>query len=130
MPRGKTEIDTYVSRRIARARVEGALSQERLGAALGVTFQQAQKICSGINRVSAGQLYKIAKATGKSFDWFYEGLPANGDARTDPEVDITMAVASTRDGLALIRAFSNIPSRAMRQAILQVAEAAAEGDVP
>ncbi|MCA1455906.1 helix-turn-helix transcriptional regulator [Bradyrhizobium sp. BRP22] len=59
-PRGPTESDVMVGRRIRRRRLEKNLSQSQLGAALGISFQQIQKYEKGINRVGAIRLQQIA----------------------------------------------------------------------
>ena len=53
-------LDRHVAARIRQKRVELGMSQETLGEALGVTFQQVQKYEKGTNRVSAGRLFTIA----------------------------------------------------------------------
>ncbi|MBV9046594.1 MAG: helix-turn-helix transcriptional regulator [Alphaproteobacteria bacterium] len=67
-------VDKYVGRRIYLRRCMLGMSQEKLGQALGLTFQQIQKYETGRNRVGAGRLMEIAIALGVSPDFFYEGL--------------------------------------------------------
>ena len=45
-------------------RKQAGMSQQALGQALGVTFQQVQKYENGTNRVTAGRLVLIAEALG------------------------------------------------------------------
>ena len=40
------------------------LTQQQIAELVGVTYQQAHKYEKGINRVSAGRLYTIARALG------------------------------------------------------------------
>jgi transcriptional regulator with XRE-family HTH domain len=58
--RGVSDDDMTVGQRIKLIRVERAMSQEQLGAALNVSFQQIQKYEKGANRVSSGRLMEIA----------------------------------------------------------------------
>jgi transcriptional regulator with XRE-family HTH domain len=51
------------------------MTQERLGEALGVTFQQVQKYEKGANRLSAGRLFRIANLLEVEVSYFFEGLP-------------------------------------------------------
>jgi len=53
------------------------MSQKKLGQALGVAFQQIQKYENGSNRISASNLYKIAKALDVGIAFFFEGMPGS-----------------------------------------------------
>lgn len=75
MARRYNSIDKHIAARIKERRHQISISQTALGDALGVTFQQVQKIEGGDNRISAGNLWKASKALGKPVQWFYEGLP-------------------------------------------------------
>src|SRR3546814_4586983 len=50
------------------------LTQQQLAEMIGVTYQQAHKYERGINRVSAGRLFEIARVLGVDIGFFYEGL--------------------------------------------------------
>ncbi len=68
-------IDRYVGSRVRVRRLGLGMSQTTLGQAIGVTFQQVQKYENGSNRVSASNLYKMAKAMGVDVGYFYDGMP-------------------------------------------------------
>jgi DNA-binding XRE family transcriptional regulator len=53
LPRKKAPnpIDHHVGRRVRMRRIMLAMSQQKLGAALGLTFQQVQKYEKGANRI-------------------------------------------------------------------------------
>jgi transcriptional regulator with XRE-family HTH domain len=55
-------VDLEVGKRIRLIRKEKQLSQEQLGDAVALTFQQIQKYERGANRVSASKLVEIARA--------------------------------------------------------------------
>ncbi len=55
------------------------MSQQALGAACGVRFQQIQKYECAANRISAVMLWRIANALGVEVGYFYEGSPGFGD---------------------------------------------------
>src|SRR5437762_9190799 len=57
----KDTFDQELGRRIRAHRLRLGYSQEKLGAMLGLTFQQVQKYEKGTNRVSSGRLIEIAK---------------------------------------------------------------------
>ena len=53
-------IDVHVGSRVRLRRNMLGMSQEKLGEALGITFQQIQKYEKGANRVGASRLQAIA----------------------------------------------------------------------
>lgn len=67
-------IDHHVASRLRLRRQEMGLSQETVAYALGVTFQQFQKYEQSVNRISAGALYKLARALEVPVTYFFEGL--------------------------------------------------------
>lgn len=60
------------------------LSQQQMAEMIGVTYQQAHKYEHGINRISAGRLYEIAKVLMVPIGHFFEGLEAPGIEREMP----------------------------------------------
>ena len=59
-------IDTHVGTRIRLRRTLLGMSQERLGEALGLTFQQVQKYERGVNRVGASRLFDLSRVLGRA----------------------------------------------------------------
>jgi transcriptional regulator with XRE-family HTH domain len=80
---------------------------------IGVTYQQAHKYERGINRISAGRLYEIARVLRVPVSYFFEGL----DGQTS-EDDLSMR---QRMCLELARNFSQIPNERHREALSQLA---------
>ena len=68
-----TEVDSRVGDRIRRRRILMGLTQDQLGEALGISYQQIQKYETGANRVSVGRLYLIAQKLGVNPGWFFDG---------------------------------------------------------
>src|SRR5690606_2538259 len=68
-------IDVHVGSRIRLRRNMLAISQERLGEGLGITFQQIQKYEKGTNRVGASRLQAIASILNTPVAFFFEGAP-------------------------------------------------------
>ena len=52
-------VDKYVGSRVRMRRIMLGMSQEKLGEALGLTFQQIQKYEKGTNRVGASRIQQI-----------------------------------------------------------------------
>ena len=67
-----SHVDHQVGRRIRQARRAAKLTQGQLGDMIGLTFQQVQKYEKGVNRVSAGTLYEIAKVFDIPISWFFD----------------------------------------------------------
>ncbi len=75
LPSGEPNpIDTHVGRRLRERRLLLGLSQEELGKAVGVSFQQIQKYEGGSNRLSASRLWQLCEALGCPVDFFYEQM--------------------------------------------------------
>jgi transcriptional regulator with XRE-family HTH domain len=53
-------VDKHVGGRVRMRRLVLAMSQEKLGDALGLTFQQVQKYEKGTNRIGASRLHQIS----------------------------------------------------------------------
>ena len=69
-------IDTHVGNRVRMRRMTLAMSQEKLGDALGVTFQQVQKYERGTNRISASRLQQISHILQVPVSFFFDGAPS------------------------------------------------------
>ena len=67
-------IDIHVGNRIRLRRTLLGLSQEKLAAMLGLTFQQVQKYERGMNRVGASRLWDLSKVLEVPVDFFYEDM--------------------------------------------------------
>ena len=86
-------IDVFVGQRIRLRRTMLNISQEKLGGALGITFQQVQKYEKAANRISASRLAQLAETLGIEPAWFFEGAPDGGMHRLQ-STDEVMAVMS------------------------------------
>lgn len=109
-------IDKEVGERVRERRKASGISQEKLGDALGVTFQQVQKYENGTNRISASKLQTIADVFGVPVSSFF----AEGNVslvKGQKEMAAVSAFLSTADGLALSRAFTRINNKKLRRQI-------------
>ena len=73
--KGSNPVDAYVGARVRMRRIMLGLSQEKLGDALGLTFQQVQKYEKGANRIGASRLVAIAATLKATPAFFFEGCP-------------------------------------------------------
>jgi transcriptional regulator with XRE-family HTH domain len=70
-PEGQQHIDQLVGRKIRERRMLLGLTQQQLADMIGVTYQQAHKYERGINRISAGRLFEIAKILSVPVSYFF-----------------------------------------------------------
>jgi transcriptional regulator with XRE-family HTH domain len=105
------------------------MSQEALGEALGLTFQQIQKYEKGQNRIGAGRLFQIARILEVPVGFFFEGLDAGGAAR-GAKADGPLAFVSSPEGLELNVAFSQIADGATRRKIVDLVRTLAGDAAP
>lgn len=110
---GGAEVDTYVGSRIRERRVMLGLSQQQMANLIGVTYQQAHKYERGINRISAGRLYEIARVLKVPVGFFFEGVE---DASGEDELSVGQRMC-----LELARNFTQIPNDRHREALSQLA---------
>ncbi len=118
-------IDKYVGSRIRMRRIMLGMSQEKLGDALGLTFQQIQKYEKGTNRVGASRLQQIADVLQVHVSFMFEGAPGStvgggmGEAASPAYVSDFLA---TSDGLALTKAFTRLKDAKLRRSIVDLVE--------
>ncbi len=125
--------DKYVGSRVRMRRKMLSMSQEKLGDALGLTFQQVQKYEKGTNRIGASRLQNISLILQVPVSFFFEGTPTlpgvaigKGAAPSPSYVNDFLA---TTDGLALTKAFMRIKEPTLRRRIVHlVEEIAGDGD--
>src|SRR5260370_16400881 len=67
-------IDVQVGSRVRLRRNMLGLSQEKLGAAIGLTFQQVQKYESGANRIGASRLHELRPVLDVPHSFFFDGM--------------------------------------------------------
>ena len=123
-------IDKHVGARVRMRRMMMSMSQEKLGDALGLTFQQVQKYEKGTNRIGASRLQQISEILQVSVSFFFEGAPSvpgpggpvtgMGEAPSPAYVSDFLA---TSDGLALTKAFVQIKDGKLRRRIVDLVEA-------
>src|SRR5438132_8365488 len=101
-------IDKHVGSRVRMRRMMLSMSQEKLGDALGLTFQQVQKYEKGTNRIGASRLQQISNILRVPVAFFFEGVPATSNWKPDAALVGVNEFLANSDGLALIRAFSQI----------------------
>jgi transcriptional regulator with XRE-family HTH domain len=116
-------IDRHVGSRVRMQRKMLGMSQERLGDAVGVTFQQVQKYEMGTNRIGASRLQQISGSLQVPVAFFFEGAPLPAGAEATGHAPLPRYVSdfvATPDGLALSKAFMEIKSSRLRRTIVEL----------
>ena len=128
-------IDKHVGSRVRMRRMMLSMSQEKLGDALGLTFQQVQKYEKGTNRIGASRLQQISGILQVPVAFFFEGAPDVPNGRVPalgfkdaPSPAYVSDFLATSDGLALTKAFMRIPDAKLRRRIVDLVEQIAGGD--
>jgi len=125
-------IDRHVGSRVRMQRVLMKMSQEKLGDALGLTFQQVQKYEKGTNRIGASRLQQISKTLNVPPSFFFEGAPASsGEPQQgfqDEGSQFVVDFLATAEGLHLNRSFARIRDPKIRKRIVELVAALAEAD--
>src|SRR5450631_979120 len=127
-------IDKHVGSRVRMRRMMLAMSQEKLGDALGLTFQQVQKYEKGTNRVGASRIQQISEILQVPVSFLFEGGPS-GTTSADSFRDGTSPAyisdfLATSEGLALTRAFTRIEDAKLRRSIVDLVEQIAVREGP
>jgi transcriptional regulator with XRE-family HTH domain len=123
-------IDVHVGSRIRLRRTLMGLSQERLGEALGLTFQQVQKYERGVNRVGASRLFDLSRVLDVPIAFFYDDMPESvGGPRSltrpvtgfgDQQDAFGDDTLNRRETLELVRAYYRITDAGVRKRVFDL----------
>jgi transcriptional regulator with XRE-family HTH domain len=133
---GPNPIDVHVGARLRLRRTLLGMSQEKLGHALGLTFQQVQKYERGANRIGASRLYDLSRVLDVPVSFFFEemapglaGPPAKGEHKpkgmTESESAYQAEPMMKRETLELVRAYLKIADAQLRRRVFELAKAIA-----
>ena len=133
-------IDVHVGKKVRLRRTMLGMSQEELGKALSLTFQQVQKYESGMNRIGASRLWDLSQVLNTPVSYFYDGLGETAK-RCSPRhltneteraavlsediVEIDDKPLMRRETLELVRAYYRIPDRLMAKRVADLIKALA-----
>jgi transcriptional regulator with XRE-family HTH domain len=132
-------IDKHVGSRVRMRRMMLGMSQEKLGDALALTFQQVQKYEKGTNRIGASRLSQISNILQVPVAFFFEGAPHLADSNmmaesmeSAPSPTYVSDFLATSDGLSLTKAFMRIPDPKLRRRIVDLVQqiAGEDSEVP
>ena len=125
-------IDAHVGGRIRLRRTLMGMSQERLGEALGLTFQQVQKYERGVNRVGASRLFDLSRVLDVPISFFFDDMPDQlareyGGAAVrravgfaEPQEGFDDDALHRRETLELVRAYYRISDPGVRKRVFDL----------
>jgi transcriptional regulator with XRE-family HTH domain len=104
-------VDVHVGAKVRARRLEIGMSQEKLGDAIGLTFQQVQKYEKGTNRIGSSRMMQIANSLGVPPTFFFDHAPganSKADNKKAAPSDFVKDFINSKDGEAIIRAFMTL----------------------
>lgn len=122
-------IDVHVGSRVRLRRTLLGMSQEKLGEALGLTFQQVQKYERGVNRIGASRLFDLSRVLDVPIGFFFDdmqGVPGGRATRAavagfaEPQDGFDDDTLHRRETLELVRAYYRITDPSIRKRVFDL----------
>ena len=114
------------------------MSQEKLGEAIGLTFQQVQKYERGANRIGASRLFDLSRVLDVPVSFFFDDMPAEAAAAPVDDEDAGAGGGfeersggyepdpmAKRETLELVRAYYRINDPSVRKRLFELTKAVA-----
>jgi transcriptional regulator with XRE-family HTH domain len=124
-------VDIHVGSRVRLRRTLLGLSQEKLGEAVGLTFQQIQKYERGANRIGASRLFEFSRILDVPVSFFFDDMP---EVTPDEQGQSAWGLAdqshsslepdplTRRETLELVRAYYRIGDPHIRKRLFELAK--------
>jgi transcriptional regulator with XRE-family HTH domain len=128
-------IDVQVGSRVRLRRNMLGLSQEKLGAAIGLTFQQVQKYERGANRIGASRLHELSRVLDVPVSFFFDNTdpvraPAIPGGFAEPPAEAFESdPLRRRETVELVEVYFEIPDMKIRRRLFELAKALAEASI-
>ncbi len=125
-------VDIHVGSRIRLRRTLLGMSQEKLGDAIGLTFQQVQKYERGTNRVGASRLFDLSGVLDVPVQFFFNDMATEVSDQAPrlraglaeaPTIEFAVDPMAKRETLELVRAYYRIKDPVIRKRILELCKA-------
>ena len=132
MKKSPNNIDRHVGARLRMRRMLIGMSQEKLGDAIGLTFQQVQKYEKGTNRIGASRLQQIGQILGVPPAFFFEDMPeavpSGQMSLAEDDSSSLLSFLSSAEGLLLTKAFIRIRGAKVRRKVIDLVSAFADSE--
>ena len=124
-------IDIHVGSRERLRRTLLGMSQEKLGQALDLTFQQVQKYERGVNRIGSSRLYHLSKILDVPIAFFFDDMPPVVKNAVPGMADSAQHVFEPdplvkRETLELVRAYYRITDARARKRLFEMTKVLAK----
>ena len=123
-------VDVHVGSRIQLRRKMLGMSQQKLGDAMGLTFQQVQKYEKGANRVGSSRLFQLSKVLNVPVSFFFDDMPEEIAGSKGHLQEATVPFADNpltkRETLELVRAYHRISTAAVRKRVFELVKSLAD----
>ncbi len=124
-------VDIYVGARVRLRRTLLGMSQEKLGEAIGLTFQQVQKYERGANRIGSSRLYDLSRVLDVPVAFFFADMPdtvassspAQRRGMAEEPVGYELDPMAKRETLELVRAYYKIGDPTVRKRLFEMTKA-------
>lgn len=140
---GPNPVDIHVGSRVRLRRTLLGMSQEKLGQAIGLTFQQVQKYERGANRIGCSRLFDLSRILDVPLAYFFDEMPDNvaessparrragGWSESDQAAfEHQRDPMAKRETLELVRAYYAIPDETIRKTLFEMTKALASATNP
>jgi transcriptional regulator with XRE-family HTH domain len=129
-------IDVHVGSRVRLRRTLLGMSQEKLGEALGLTFQQVQKYERGANRIGSSRLFDLSRVLDVPISFFFDDMPGEVEqlsprfisGMTEEPASYDIDPLTKRETLELVRAYYRIADPQVRKRVYELARALADAE--
>lgn len=130
-------VDVHVGSRVRLRRTLLGLSQEKLGEAVGLTFQQIQKYERGANRIGASRLFEFSRILDVPVSFFFDDMTARGKIGDSelasglsdrPQAPLEPDPLTRRETLELVRAYYRIGDPQVRKRLFELTKSLGAGE--
>ena len=126
-------VDVHVGGRLRLRRTLAGMSQEKLGEAIGLTFQQVQKYERGANRIGASRLFDLSRVLDVPVGFFFDEMSDEVAARSPSQIrgmseeieDFGPDPMIKRETLELVRAYYKIVDPQVRKRLFEMTKSLA-----
>ncbi len=141
MDRGRSDsgvpnpIDVHVGNRVRLRRRLLGISQEKLGEAIGLSYQQVQNYERGSSSISASRLFDLARVLDVPVGFFFDDMsddvarhsPRQSKGTASEAVDVEPDPMAKRETLDLVPAYYKIRDASVRKRLFELIKALARG---
>jgi transcriptional regulator with XRE-family HTH domain len=120
--RKASALDAHIGARLKERRLAIGLSQQHLGAAVGIAEQQIQKYEAGRDRISASRLFLLATVLGVTTDWFFLDFKEDDESRRGSG---RRSKKLEQDVITLLETYRSIGDPTQKDVVLKIARSLA-----